>query len=80
MIKLTSFYEFLHFVSLQIKTASFMEKGKVLKKTNLNTNVYMRDSKFTRKPRIVNLHALKGTYWVTFINEYCPDTYEMGLS
>ena len=72
-----SFNDFVKKHNLKNKATSNIKIYEVLKNIRLNTKVgiYLRDGPFSTDMGIVNLHPLKGSHWVCYINENYFDSY-----
>ena len=72
-----SFNDFVKKHNLENKATSNIKIHEVLKNIRLNTKVgiYLRDGPFSTDMGIVNLHPLKGSHWVCYINENYFDSY-----
>ena len=71
-----SFNDFVHKQNLKNKATSNIKIQQVLSSISLNDfGIYLRDGPFKSDIGIVNLHPLKGTHWVCFINESYFDSY-----
>ena len=65
-----SFNDFVHKHNLKNKATSNIKIQQVLSSLSLNdVGIYLRAGPFKSDIGIVNLHPLKGTHWVCFINE-----------
>ena len=66
-----TFNDFIKNYGLKNNAASNIKIYEVLKKIGLDSKVgiYLRDGPFSSHIGIVNLHPLKGTHWVCYINE-----------
>ena len=61
---------------LKNKATSNIKIQKILTSIGLdNVGIYLKDGLFSSDIRIVNLHPLKGTHWVCYINENYFDSY-----
>ena len=75
MIMMT-FNDFVKKYNLKNKATSNIKIQQVLNSIGLdNVNIYLRDGPFSSDIGIVNLHPLKGTHWVCYINENYFDSY-----
>ena len=72
-----SFNDFCSKHNLKNKATSNIKVYEVLKKIGLDSKVgiYLRDGLFSSDIGIVNLHPLKGTHWVVYLNENYFDSY-----
>ena len=71
-----TFNEFIKNYNLRNKATSNIEKQQVLSSLSLNeVGIYLRDGPFESNIGIVNLHPLKGTHWVCYIDENYFDSY-----
>ena len=72
-----SFNDFVQKHNLKNKSTSNIKIYEVLKKIGLDSKVgiYLRDGLFSSDIGIVNLHPLKGTHWVVYLNENYFDSY-----
>ena len=72
-----TFNDFVQKYNLKNKATSNIKIYEVLKKIGLDSKVgiYLRDGPFSSHIGIVNLHPLKGTHWVCYINENYFDSY-----
>ena len=72
-----TFNEFVHKHKLKNKETSNIKTCEVLKNIGLDKKVgiYSRDGPFSSDIGMVNLHPLKGTHWVDYINENYFDSY-----
>ena len=65
-----TFNDFVHEHNLKNKATSNIKIQQVLCSIGVdNVGIYLRDEHFSTDIRLVNLHPLKGTHWVTYINE-----------
>ena len=70
------FNDFIKKHNLKNKATSSTKIQKVLDSIGLeNVGIYLGDGPFERDFGIVNLHPLKGTHWVCYINENYFDSY-----
>ena len=74
---MVTFNDFIKKYNLKNKATSNIKIYEVLKKIGLDSKVdiYLRDGSFSSHIGIVNLHPLKGTHWVCYINENYFDSY-----
>ena len=71
-----SFNELIKKHNLKNKATSNIKIQKVLNSIGLNkVGIYLRDGPFSSDIAIVNLHPLKGTHWVCYINENYFDSH-----
>ena len=71
-----TFNEFIKKHNLKNKATSNIKIQKVLVSMRLNNvGIYLRDGPFESDIGIVNLHPIKGTHWVCYINENYFDSY-----
>ena len=71
-----TFNDFVKKHNLKNKATSNIKLQQVLNSIGLNNvNVYLRDGPFLSDVGILNLHPLKGTHWVCYINENYFDSY-----
>ena len=62
--------------NLRYKATSNIKIQRVLSSLSLDdVGIYFRDGPFSSDIGIVNLHPLKGTHWVCYINENYFDSY-----
>ena len=65
-----TFNKFIKKHNLRNKATSNIKIQQVLSSLSLNDiGIYLRDGPFESDIAIVNLHPLKGTHWVCYINE-----------
>ena len=66
-----SFHDFVQKYNLKNKSKSIMKIYKVLKKTGLDSKVwiYLRDGDLSTNFGIVNLHPSRGIHWVCFFKD-----------
>ena len=71
-----TFNYFIKKYKLKNKATSNIKIQQVLSSLSLNdVGIYLRDGSFKSDYGIVNLHPLKGTHWVCYINEKYFDSY-----
>ena len=71
-----SFNEFVKKFDLKNKATSNIKIQQVLSILSLNdVEIYLRDGPFESDIGIMNLHPLKGSHWVCYINENYFDSY-----
>ena len=72
-----TFNDFVYKHKLKNKATSNIKIYEVLKKMGLDTKlgIYLGDGPFSSDIGIVNLHPLKGTHWICYINENYFDSY-----
>ena len=71
-----TFNELIKKYKLKNKATSNIKIKNILSSLSLNdVGIYLRDGPFKSDIGIVNLHPLKGTHWVCYINENCFDSY-----
>ena len=71
-----TFNKFIKKHNLRNKPTSNLKIQQVLSSLSLNDiGIYLRDGPFESDIAIVNLHPLKGTHWVCYINENYFDSY-----
>ena len=71
-----TFNDFIKKYELKNKATSNIKIQQVLNSIGLNNvGIYLRDGPFSSVIGILNLHPLKGTHWVTYINENYFDSY-----
>ena len=71
-----TFNEFIKKHNLKNKATSNIKIQQVLDSIGLdNLNIYLRDGPFKSDIGIVNLHPLRGSHWVCYINENYFDSY-----
>ena len=71
-----TFNDFIKKYKLKNKATSNIKIQQVLNSIGLNkVGIYLRDGPFSSDIGILNLHPLKGTHWVTYINENYFDSY-----
>ena len=71
-----TFNEFNKKHNLKNKATSKIKIQQVLNSIGLNNvGMYLRDGPFESDIGIVNLHPLKGTHWISYINENYFDSY-----
>ena len=71
-----TFNDFIKKHNLKNKAISNIKIQQVLNSIGLNNvGIYLRDGPFSSDIGIVNLHPLKGTHWVCYINENYFDSY-----
>ena len=71
-----TFYDFIKKYKLKNKATSNIKIQQVLNSIGLNNvGIYLRDGPFESDIGIVNLHPLKGTHWISYINENYFDSY-----
>ena len=71
-----TFNEFIKNYKLKDKATSNIKIYQVLDSIGLNSvRIYLRDEPFKSDIGIVNLHPLKGTHWVCYIDENYFDSY-----
>ena len=71
-----TFNDFIKKFNLKNKATSNIKIRQVLESIGLdNVGIYLRDDTFKSDVGIVNLHPLKGTHWVCYINEKYFDSY-----
>ena len=61
--------------NLKNAPTSNIKLNQVVQKLNLECKIYMRDTPIESNCGIVNLHPIKGTHWVCFINNFYFDSY-----
>ena len=62
--------------TMRNKPTSNIKIQQVLSSLSLNdVGIYLRDGPFESDVSIVNLHPLKGTHWVSYLNENYFDSY-----
>ena len=72
-----SFNEFIKKHKLKNKATSNIKVQQVLSFLSLNdVGIYLRDGPFKTDTGVVNLHPIKGTHWVCYINENYFDSYD----
>ena len=65
-----TFKDFIKQYMLRNKATSNLKKQQVLSSLSLNDVwIYLRDGPFLGGIGVVNLHTLKGTHWVCYIND-----------
>ena len=70
------FNDFVKKFDLKNKATSNIKIQQVLSSLFLNgVGIYLRDGPFKSDIGVVNLHPLKGTHWVCYINENYFDSY-----
>ena len=73
---MVTFNDFVQKYNLKNKATSNIKIQQVLNSIELdNVNIYLRDGPFSSDIGIVNLHPLKGTHWVCYMNENYFDSY-----
>ena len=71
-----TFNNFVKKHNLKNKATSNIKIQQVLSSIGLNNvGIYLRDGLFLSDIGIVNLHPLKGSHWVSYINEDYFDSY-----
>ena len=71
-----TFNDFIKKFNLKNKATSNKKIQQVLDSIGLdNVGIYLRDDTFKSDVGIVNLHPLKGSHWVCYINENYFDSY-----
>ena len=71
-----TFNDFIKKYKLKNKATSNIKIQQVLSSLSLNVvGIYLRDGPFSSDIGVVNLHPLKGTLWVSYINENYFDSY-----
>ena len=72
-----TFNDFVYKHKLKNKATSNIKIYEVLNKMGLDTKfgIYLRDGPFSSDIGIVNLHPLKGTHWICYINKNYFDSY-----
>ena len=71
-----SFNDFVKKFDLKNKATSKIKIQQILSCLGLSdVGIYLRDGLFSTDVGIVNLHPLKGTHWVCYINENYFDSY-----
>ena len=71
-----SFNGFFYKYNSRNKTTSNIKIQQVLSSIGLdNVGIHLQDGPFSSDIRIVNLHPLKGTHWVCYMNIICFDSY-----
>ena len=71
-----SLNDFVKKFDLKNKATSNIKIQKVLTSIGLdNVGIYLRDGQFSSNIGRVNLHPLKGTHWVVYMNENYFDSY-----
>ena len=71
-----TFNEFIKNYKLKDKATSNIKIYQVLDSIGLNSvRIYLRDGPFKSDMGIVNLHPLRGTHWVCYIDENYFDSY-----
>ena len=71
-----TFNEFIKKYKLKNKVTSNIKIQQVLSSLFLNdVGIYLRDGHFKSDIGIVNLHPLKGSHWICYINENYFDSY-----
>ena len=71
-----TFNDFIKKYKLKNKATSNIKIQQVLNSIGLNNvGIYLRDGLFESDIGIVNLHPLKGTHWISYINENYFDSY-----
>ena len=67
-----TFNDFVYKHNIKNKATSNVKIYEVLKKIGLDSKVgfYLRDEVFSSDIGIVNLHPLKRTHWVCYLNEF----------
>ena len=71
-----TFNDFIKKFNLKNKATSNKKLRQVLDSIGLdNVGIYLRDDTFKSDVGIVNLHPLKGSHWVCYINENYFDSY-----
>ena len=71
-----TFNDFVKKFNLKNKATSNIKIQQVLNSIGLNNiGIYLRDGPFSSDIGIVNLHPLKGTHWVCYIDENYFDSY-----
>ena len=71
-----SFKDFVKKFDLKNKATSHIKIQQILSCLGLSdVGIYLRDGLFSTDVGIVNLHPLKGTHWVCYINENYFDSY-----
>ena len=71
-----TFNDFVKKFNLKNKATSNIKIQQVLNSIGLNNiEIYLRDGPFSSDIGIVNLHPLKGTHWVCYIDENYFDSY-----
>ena len=71
-----TFNDFIKEYNLKNKATSNIKIQQVLNSIGLNNvGIYLRDGPFSSDIGRLNLHPLKGTHWVTYINENYFDSY-----
>ena len=71
-----SFNDFFKKFDLKNKATSNIKIQQILSCLGLgDVGIYLRDGLFSTDVGIVNLHPLKGTHWVCYINENYFDSY-----
>ena len=74
-MKYLSFKDFVEKYGFKNEATSNVKIKGILNEVDVPAGVYIRDDKFTTDSGIVNLHPIKGTHWVVFVNEYYFDSY-----
>ena len=70
------FNDFVHKYILKNKATSNIKIQQVLSSLSLNdVGIYLRDGPFSSGIGIVNLHPIKVTHWVVYVNENYFDSY-----
>ena len=71
-----TFNDFIKKYSLKNKATSNIKIQQVLSSIgSYNDGIYSRERPFESDIGIVNVHPLKGTHWVLYINEWYFDSY-----
>ena len=71
-----TFNDFIKKYNLRNTPTSNIKIQQVLSSLSLNdVGIYLRDGLFESNVGIVNLHPLKGTHWVSYLNENYFDSY-----
>ena len=71
-----TFNDFVKKHNLKNKATSNIKLQQILNSIGLNNvNIYLRDGPFLSDVGILNLHRLKGTHWVCYINENYFDSF-----
>ena len=71
-----TFNDFIKKHKLKNEATSNIKIQQVLSSLSLNdVGIYLRDGPFESDIGIVNLHHLKGTHWISYINENYFDSY-----
>ena len=71
-----TFMDFIKKYNLRNKATSNIKIQQVLTSLSLkNVGIYLRDGPFESDAGIVNLHPLKATHWVSYLNENYIDSY-----